>query len=178
MRRRIAVVDDSLSGGGNILPYVQTSGFRAHGHIIALIGGKAHCDVCKITGVIAKAGGPRRPFYRCVQEAALDQDVVFCNCVTSRPIVATLAGQTWHDDLAEHYTEAVASSGNVPECYDEQFTLKDGLDRPMPTTCYTLRFDCGSLRHGTTDNAGRTVRHRTTGARTVAVYLGHRESAT
>lgn len=176
MRRRIAVVGDELSGGGNILPYVQKLGYRTRGHVIALIGGKAYCYACKCTGVIAKAGGPRRPFYRSAYEAALDQDIVMCNCATPRQIVATLAGQTWHDDLAEWYTAAGGSStGSRLESFDEQFSLIDGNGRPMPATYYTLHFDCGSLVHGTTDSAGRTARHRTNGARSVAIYLGHRE---
>lgn len=178
MRRRIAVVGDTLDGGGEICDYQQAVGFRARGHVVALIGGMAYCNVCKNTGAIAKAGGLHRPFYRSVREAALDGDIVRCHCAMPRRIVATLAGETWHDDLAEHYTEAVASGGNGPECYDEQFTLLDGNRRALPDTWYTLRYSCGSLVHGVTDSAGRTTRHRTNGAQPVALYLGHRESTT
>ncbi|CAG9265135.1 PAAR motif-containing protein [Paraburkholderia unamae] len=176
MRRRLAVVGDSLSGGGSILSYTQPLGMRARGHMVALIGGVAHCDVCNCAGVIAKAGGPRRHFYRSVREVALDGDVVRCHCATPRPIVATLAGETWFDDLAERYAVAAESPAvRGLESYDEQFTLKDGLGRLLPLTYYTLRFECGSLLHGTTDEAGRTVRHRTNGAKSIKLYIGHRE---
>ncbi|WP_233862532.1 PAAR domain-containing protein [Paraburkholderia adhaesiva] len=101
MRRRIAVVGDTLDGGGEILAGDQGTGFRAHGHVAALIGSKAYCSVCESTGVIAKAGGPHRPVYGGSREIALDGDIVCCNCSTPRRVVATLAGETWHDDLAE-----------------------------------------------------------------------------
>jgi hypothetical protein len=171
MRRRIAVVGDTLDGGGEIADYQQALGFRARGHKVALIGGMAYCDVCKSTGAIAKAGGPRRPFNRSVREAALDGDIVRCHCATPRQIGAALALETWHDDLVECYTE----SGTGPECYDEQFTLLARRQRALPATYYTLRYSCGSLVHGVTDSASRTTRHRTHGAQPVALYLGHRE---
>lgn len=172
MRRRIAVVGDKLDGGGEILRYEQELGFRARGHAVALIGGIAHCDVCNSNAPIAKAGGPRRPYYQSVRELALDGDIVRCRCAAPRRIAAALALETWHDDLAESYTEA----GAGPECYDEQFTLLDGRQRALPDTYYTLRYSCGSLVHGVTDSAGRTTPHRTHGAQPVAVYLGHREN--
>jgi hypothetical protein len=172
MRRRIAVVEDTLDGGGKIGDYQQPLGFRARGHKVALIGGMAHCEVCKSAGPIAKSGGPRRPLYRGVQEVALDGDIVRCHCATPRRIVAALALETWHDDLAECYAE----SSTGPDCHDEQFTLLDGRQRALPDTYYTLRYSCGSLVHGVTDSAGRTTRHRTHGARPVGVYLGHREA--
>jgi hypothetical protein len=171
MRRRIAVVGDTLDGGGEITDYQQSLGFRARGHKVALIGGMTSCDVCKSTGAIAKASGPLRPFYRSVREAALDGSIVRSHCATPRRVVAALALETWHDDLAKYYAE----SGAGPECYDEQFTLRDGRQRALPDTYDTLRHSCGSLVHGITDHAGRTTRHRTHGAQPVALYLGHRE---
>jgi hypothetical protein len=55
MRRRIAVVGDTLTGGGQILDYEQITGFRFHGNKAALIGHKAYCETCKSTGTLAKA---------------------------------------------------------------------------------------------------------------------------
>ncbi|WP_414706656.1 PAAR domain-containing protein [Ralstonia sp. UBA689] len=77
--RRIAVVGDSLERGGEIMPYagpVFTMGDA--GHQVALIGGQAYCRACKSTGVIAKAGGPRRIDF--MGETAADGDIVLCGC--------------------------------------------------------------------------------------------------
>jgi hypothetical protein len=179
MRRRIAVVGDDLSGGGKILPYVQKLSYRAHGHVIALIGGKVYCDACKGMGVIAKAGGPRRSFYLSAHEVALDQDAVMCDCATPRQIVATLAGETWFDDLAEwNATASGSSTGLRLESYDEKFTLRDARGRALANSFYTVRLPTGELVHGVTDGGGNTARYATGGAYRIAVYLGHRESAT
>jgi uncharacterized Zn-binding protein involved in type VI secretion len=69
MRRRIAVVGDTLTSGGSILPYEQKTGFTFHGRKAALIGGEAYCGTCKSTGIIAKAGGPTRIHYQNLREA-------------------------------------------------------------------------------------------------------------
>jgi uncharacterized Zn-binding protein involved in type VI secretion len=58
MKRRIAVVGDTLTSGGYVLPYEQKTGFTFHGHEVALIGSDAYCATCKSTGTIVKAGGP------------------------------------------------------------------------------------------------------------------------
>ncbi|NUX52813.1 hypothetical protein [Paraburkholderia youngii] len=61
--------------------------------------------------------------------------------------------------------------------FDEQFTLRDPNGRALSDTLYTVRFPSGELKHGVTDHAGRTQRHKTDGAQAVRIYLGHRQSA-
>ncbi|MPW10291.1 hypothetical protein GCT19_32475 [Paraburkholderia sp. CNPSo 3155] len=60
--------------------------------------------------------------------------------------------------------------------FDQQFTLRDNAGRSLPQTPYTVRFPSGELKHGVTDHAGRTARHRTRDRQQLAVYLGHREA--
>ena len=82
MRRRIAVVGDELTGGGQILDYSQRYGFTFHDHKAALLGGEAFCTTCKSTGIIAKDGEAYRLDYDGT-ENALDGDIVLCACPTS-----------------------------------------------------------------------------------------------
>ncbi|CAB3802034.1 hypothetical protein LMG28614_05530 [Paraburkholderia ultramafica] len=98
MRRRIAVVGDTLTSGGQILDYEQTTGFRFHGHKTALPGNEVSCEKCKSTGILAKAGGPYRLHYHTAREVALDGDIVLCKCPTPPAIIATLAGGSWVED--------------------------------------------------------------------------------
>lgn len=101
MRRRIAVVNDSLSSGGQVLDYAQNGGFTFDSRKVALIGGRAHCEACKSDGVIAKAGGPARLGFGGMGEVALDQDIVRCQCAVPPTISASLAGESWCDDEIE-----------------------------------------------------------------------------
>lgn len=111
MMRRIAVVGDSLERGGRILPYVgPVFTIGDAGRQVALIGGSAYCEACKSTGMIAKAGGPRRIDF--MGETAADGDIVLCGCPTPPRIVATLSGESWCDDMAETMG-VVASSKTV-----------------------------------------------------------------
>lgn len=120
MMRRVACVGDRLSPDGVILPYdgpVFTIGDGA-GHQVALIGGQAFCEACKTTGIIAKAGGPRRISF--MGETAADGDIVLCKCPTHPRIIATLAGETWCDDEAESagmasVQEAIAGTTDFPQ---------------------------------------------------------------
>lgn len=110
MMRRIACVGDALKDGGKIPPYVgRTCTFGNAGHQAALIGGQAYCEACKRTGIIAKAGGPRRMNF--MGEVALDGDIVLCKCPTPQRIVATLAGNDRYDDGAESAAAVSLASG-------------------------------------------------------------------
>lgn len=178
MRRRIAVVGDTLTSGGQILDYEQKTGFRFHGHKTALIGGLAYCASCKSTGAITKAGGPYRIRYHTAHEAALDRDIVLCKCPTPPAIIATLAGESWVEDRDREYTAAANplaaranSSNNTSDQYDEQFTLRDGNGRALPGTYYTVRLPSGALRHGITDSHGCTTRYETDGTCSVRIIL-------
>lgn len=109
MRRRIAVVGDALTSGGQILDYAQKTGFRFHGHKAALIGNEAFCTKCKSAGRIAKAGGPYRIHYHTVREVALDHDIVLCKCPTPPRIIATLAQESWCEDRNHNYVRGTVA---------------------------------------------------------------------
>ncbi|MEJ8810246.1 M35 family metallo-endopeptidase [Variovorax ureilyticus] len=123
MERKYVVVGDPPANGGRILPYVGRE-FTIHGHQVALIGGRAYCQACRTIGVIAKAGGARRLQF--ISEAALEGDVVVCECPFPQPLIATLQHTSTFDDMAggsaafdantlargwfQHDSQAIASS--------------------------------------------------------------------
>ncbi|WP_250532631.1 PAAR domain-containing protein [Caballeronia sp. AZ10_KS36] len=166
MMRRIAVVGDMLSNGGEIRRQVEmpfTMG--SEGHQAALINGSAYCPACKTTGYIAKAGGPRRMTLG-KSQIALDEDLVICGCPEHPHIVAKRAGEAWYDDLADivgsigsanvagtdsawmsagAFDECVCAS-NVPEGYPYLISKADGESRCGRTdsTCRLPRIYTGS----------------------------------
>lgn len=176
MMRRIAVVGDTLERGGQILPYagpVFTMGDV--GHQVALIGGAAYCEACKSTGVIAKAGGPRRIDF--MGETAADRDIVLCKCSTPPRIVATLAGDSWCDDMAEA-TGAVVSGkavgGGVGSvvmgAYDEQVpAVGHGASEDYP---YFIETADGRTFSGRLENSGHLPRVYADMANDYHVYWG------
>jgi hypothetical protein len=169
MMRRIAVVGDKLETGGEILPYsgpVFTMGDA--GHQVALIGGTAWCEACKSTGVIAKAGGPRRISF--MGETAADRDVVICNCHTPPQIIATLSGESWCDDMAEtmgsvseelrrraaESTEGTGIAASIVAQYNERFILRSTNGQALPHTAYAVQRKSGVFEYGETDADGHT----------------------
>ncbi|RKP46817.1 PAAR domain-containing protein [Trinickia fusca] len=183
MLRRIAVVGDSLEHGGQILPYVgPVVAMGNAGHQVALIGGQAYCEACKRTGLIAKTGGPRR--LRFMGETAADGDVVLCSCSTPPRIVATLAGESWCDDMADTMgvvspTEAagnsVATAGGgiasaVTGTFDEQVrATESGASEGYP---YFVEASDGQVFSGRLDEHGHLPRVYTYSADDYTVYWG------
>ncbi|KVX70188.1 PAAR domain-containing protein [Burkholderia stagnalis] len=142
MMRRIAVVGDALSSGGQISAYGGPV-FEMGRHQVALIGGQAFCATCKRPGIIAKSGGPYR--IKFMGEVALDGDVVLCGCPTPPRIVASLAGEKWCNDRVEGNGKVVSSltaTGSVASikkgAFDEQVTVTEhrvgGLPYYIETT--------------------------------------------
>lgn len=99
MERKILVVGDPPAPGGQVLPYDGPM-LDLYGHRVALIGGRAYCEGCNSVGVIAKAGGARRPQF--ISEAALEGDVVICHCSVPQPILSTLQQWATYDDEEWH----------------------------------------------------------------------------
>ena len=99
MDRRILVVGDPPAPGGLVLPY-EGPMIDVLGHRIALIGGRAYCEGCNSVGIIAKAGGPRRPQF--ISEAALEGDVVVCHCPMPQPLLSVRQQSVIYDDGASH----------------------------------------------------------------------------
>jgi hypothetical protein len=176
MMRRIAVVGDGLERGGQILPYagpVFTMGDA--GHQVALIGGAAYCAACQTTGLIAKAGGPRRIEF--MGETAADRDVVLCKCSMPPQVVATLAGDAWCDDMAETMGMVASSrtadgglSSVVTGAYDEQVRAVDcGAAEGYP---YFIETADGRMLSGRLDRSGRLPRIHTGASDNYTVYWG------
>lgn len=186
MKRRIAVVGDKLEHGGHILPYsgrVFTIGDA--GHRVALIGGTAWCAVCKSTGVIAKAGGPRRMNF--IGETAADRDIVLCKCPVPQKIFAALAGNSWCDDMAEtlgvvtpipeYSGRAMASAEESTKAastrYDDRFVLRDASGQPLLQTAYAIRRKTGIVEYGETDASGHThLLASVVSAENIDIYVG------
>lgn len=169
MMRRIAVVGDKLATGGEILPYSgPVFAMGDAGHQVALIGGTAWCEACQSTGVIAKAGGPRRIHF--MGETAADGDVVLCKCPTPPEIVATLSGDSWCDDMAEtsgtttpevaHHGLTVAGTSGaavpVTDRYDDHFVLCNANGQALSHTAYAVQRENGIFEYGETDRDGNT----------------------
>src|SRR5436309_1254115 len=106
MLRKIIGVGDPPSSGGAVLANANsTFSVGDAGHKAALIGGSVRCDGCNSTGIIAKAGGPRRIQF--MGEVALENDIVVCKCPQPPKLIATLHHTMNYDDLIE-------SLGSVP----------------------------------------------------------------
>jgi hypothetical protein len=105
--RKILVVGDLPTPGGRVLPYGGPT-CDLHGHRVALIGGRAYCEGCNSVGIIAKAGGPRRPQF--ISEAALEGDVVVCHCPVPQPLLSVLQQSARYDD---EDTQAVEITPNA-----------------------------------------------------------------
>lgn len=95
MMRKVVLVGDPPAAGGRVLPYDGPM-VDFFGHRPALVGGRAYCEGCNSVGIIAKAGGPRRPLF--ISEIALEGDVVVCHCPRPQPLLATLQHSVDYDD--------------------------------------------------------------------------------
>ncbi|WP_176047820.1 PAAR domain-containing protein [Burkholderia sp. BCC1644] len=176
MMRRIAVVGDALETGGSILAYAGPAfKFGRSGHQVALIGGLAYCETCQSTGPIAKTGGPRRLTF--MGETAADGDVVLCSCPTPPRIKATLAGESWCDDMVET-AGVVASAKNreggvvsiIAGTYDESVhAVGSGASAGYP---YVIETSDGRIHSGQLDDSGYLPRIHTANEDEYLVYWG------
>ncbi|WP_250498831.1 PAAR domain-containing protein [Caballeronia sp. GAWG1-5s-s] len=175
MMRRIAVVGDTLSNGGEIrlqveMPFTMGS----EGHQAALINGAAYCPACDSTGYIAKVGGPRRMTIG-KSEIALDQDWVICGCPEHPHIVAKLAGEAWYDDLADILGTMGSERAAGTDCASISTGAFDecvcGLNVPEGYPYLIAKADGESLC-GRTDSTCRLPRIRTGSAETYEIYWG------
>jgi uncharacterized Zn-binding protein involved in type VI secretion len=129
MMRKILVVGDPPAPGGRVLPYGGPM-YELHGHRVALIGGRAYCEGCHSVGIIAKAGGPRRPQF--ISEAALEGDVVVCHCPVPQVLVSVLQQSASYDDADTRAAEVTASAANAAESEMAAFkkTVDDTVTHP------------------------------------------------
>ncbi|GAB7522252.1 PAAR domain-containing protein [Paraburkholderia sp. 2C] len=184
MKRRIAVVGDTLTSGGYVLPYEQKTGFTFHGHAAALIGGNAYCETCHSTGTIAKAGGPKRISYMGAREAALDRDIVLCKCERHPQIIAVHAGNSTVDDEAERYAAAARSTemnrsdasnahayARPGAAYDEQVAAR-ARHAALPGYPYVIETADGKCIRGRIDGTGHLPRVHTDSDVTYSIHWG------
>ncbi|MFM0731540.1 PAAR domain-containing protein [Paraburkholderia sediminicola] len=125
MLRLYICIGDQPETGGQIEPYVGPR-TTFYGHQAAMIGAGVYCNACKSTGVIAKAGGPRRRKHH-GSEIVLDGDILLCGCAQPPRMIASMQRNARFDDLAE--TMGVVASARtvsggvtsmVTSAYDEQ----------------------------------------------------------
>jgi len=176
MMRRIAVVGDSLEHGGQVLPYA--------GPVVTFgdAGRQAYCEACKSKGVIAKTGGPRRLDF--LSETAADGDIVLCKCPTPPRIVATLAGESWCDDVAETLgvispvtaagdglaATGAATASEAKDTFDEQVRATErGASEGYP---YFIETSDGQTFSGRLDESGHLPRVYTYSADDYTVFWG------
>ncbi len=174
MRRAILKLGDKTTSDGVVLEGIDSC--RHHGTPMTFIGAKIWCPACNSEGVIGWKG-PHRKATMMGKQQAVEGDICLCNC-DPPPVLLASQNSAWHVFDAHELGEATGAgqsmAGSDPGRYDEQIALRDGNGRPLADTYYTLRLPNGALIHGTTDRAGRTARHVTDGARSIAIFLGHR----
>lgn len=146
--RNFLCVGDPPVTGGAVLPYNVPYPTTFHGRDVALINGKVYCEACKSTGIIIKAGGPRRLLFE--GQAALDGDLCLCKCHPPPPIKATHALTDWFDD------EGDGMPVDLPRTYNQHFQIVDGkTGKPLENHYYRIVHN-GENIEGTTDENGLT----------------------
>ena len=132
MDRKVLVVGDPPAPGGRVLPYDGPM-LDMFGHRAALIGGRAYCEGCNSVGIIAKAGGPRRPQF--ISEVALEGDVVVCHCSVPQPLLSVLQQSAVYDDDAAHAAglsplTSITAMASSPEMAAFKKTVDDNVTHP------------------------------------------------
>lgn len=132
MDRKVLVVGDPPAPGGRVLPYDGPM-LDMFGHRAALIGGRAYCEGCNSVGIIAKAGGPRRPQF--ISEVALEGDVVVCHCPVPQPLLSVLQQSAVYDDDAAHATGLSPLASTTTKVFSPEMaafkkTVDDNVTHP------------------------------------------------
>lgn len=172
MLRLYLCMGDEPETGGTIAPYPSRP-FTISGHQVAIIGGKAFCAACKSTGIIAKAGGPRRVKHG-ENEVALDGDILLCKCPRPPRMLATKQSMARHEDIGGGNGKYANAQDIEPApCalfYDEQIqTTGRGASTGYP---YFIDVTDGQQFAGCLDESGRLPRVYTASADSYIVYWG------
>jgi len=187
-----AIVEgDPLTSGGNSQVIEGNSRCTIEDHegrnrAQAYLGHQAWCAACQSVGVIT-AGSGISDYLRGIDytiggaKEAVDGDIVVCKCETHPRVVAVYARHCSYPDISGCRPQATETPSRLPapvasKPYDEQFRLSDAKGSPLANTYYTARLPSGELVHGVTDSHGRTERYETEGARSIQIYLGHKEA--
>jgi len=169
MRLLLCIGDQPETGGS-----IESSGatFSIREHEVALIGAVVHCNACKSSGPIVKAGGPRRPWHRNV-EVAHEHDIVLCKCVKPPRMIATMQSIARNEDMAESPNYVSERQPSLLSC-DEGFVLRDQQTRrPLARIPYRVRSLSSVIASGVTDAHGRTARIETSGAEKIMIEIQH-----
>jgi uncharacterized Zn-binding protein involved in type VI secretion len=151
--RKVVVVGDKTTTNGVIQPNAN-SAFSITGNKAALIGNPVHCPVCKSTGTIAKAGGPRRMQF--MGEVALEGDIVLCGCAEHPRLISSPQQTVTYDDFADSH--GVLPLPSVGHGFDQQFHLVDeSTGQPLSGQKFRITWPGGSIE-GTSDTEGLTPR--------------------
>lgn len=180
------VEDDPLDNGGNSrviggAPHSTIEGLDGRSRRQAHLGHEAWCSVCQSFGPILAGAGIReslRGWDGCLSAfEAVGGDIVLCKCDQHPRVVSVYARSCEYidSDSVSAVIPPVASLPAQPVVHDEQFVLRDGNDRALAETYYTIRLPSGELLHGVTDSQGRTTRYETDGASSIRIYLGHKQ---
>ncbi|WP_322061474.1 PAAR domain-containing protein [Paraburkholderia sp. J63] len=168
---RLATDSDRTSTGGEVIG--RSGMYDERGKMYARKGNKATCGKCKgVWEICGTADDWLDDGYPMVK----DGDHVLCPCGENFVFAWGGSNALFTESVGETQTTAPAPTRRVAT-YDEQFTLTDAKGTPLTDTYYTARMPSGELRHGATDSQGHAERYATEGARSIRIYLGHREDA-
>jgi hypothetical protein len=110
------------------------------------------------------------------RQLAIQGAWIFCKCANPpRAIASTDKFRVAVNRMTA--SDAKSQSSTHTPIFDEQFLLKDRQGNPLSNTYYTAKLPNGKIKHGTTDQSGRTERIQTNDSLKVSIYIGHRESA-
>lgn len=163
---------DLTTTGGVI---IATGRMRFHGKEVAAEGDLASCPACKSMGRLVNDAYPAfgLPGGR---QLAIQGAWIFCKCANPpRAIASTDKFRVAVNRMTA--SDAKSQSSTHTPIFDEQFLLKDRQGNPLSNTYYTAKLPNGKIKHGTTDQSGRTERIQTNDSLKVSIYIGHRESA-
>ncbi|WP_250535013.1 hypothetical protein [Caballeronia sp. AZ10_KS36] len=168
-----AVEGDPLSSSPD--SYVMSSGVNAFfsddgNRTMAFVGGNAYCGKCKSVGTIIGGSGcgDNARVYDVLsgRRQAVAGDFVRCKCDT-RPVILARYGRSWViEDTSGSYAQVLPSGSPwSSDCcafgYDELIVLVDDDGNPVSNQRFRLKMGDGSTQEGTTNEAGETVRVRT-----------------
>lgn len=172
MMRRYLSVDDQPETGGVIEPY-SGAPISFSGRSPVKIGARCYCNACEMTGVIAKAGGPRRHIH-VNTELALDGDILLCACPRPPRMIAGSIATAWFEDMGTRQGKCgdavMVSAMGLPPLFDERVTVVGaGVSVGYP---YFIQMADGRTTGGHLDEAGALPRIFTECAADYHVYWG------
>lgn len=169
MRIPVVRFGDPTTTGGKV--HALHDDMCDDGKAIALSGEQATCGNCKGTWPIVGTGYTMQNDGKPV---VLHGDKVLCPCGKNR-VISMSEGCFYHRTPGEEEhavnTDSATSTASQSGQYDEQFTLRDDVRRPLANMRYRIVTDSGRVLTGTTNAAGQTQRVSTQGASTLELQL-------